>query len=86
MNNVIIIVPTLNEKENIDILINQLVTTNIVFDLLFIDDNSNDGTQEVIKDLVKKNKISIIFLDQKKWALVQPIKMVLFGLTKRIIK
>ena len=86
MNNVIIIVPTLNEKENIEILINQLVTTNIVFDLLFIDDNSNDGTQEVIKDLVKKNKISIIFLDQKKWVLVQPIKMVLFGLTKRIIK
>ena len=54
MNNVIIIVPTLNEKENIEILINQLVTTNIVFDLLFIDDNSNDGTQKVIKDLVKK--------------------------------
>ena len=86
MNNVIIIVPTLNEKENIEILINQLVTTNIVFDLLFIDDNSNDGTQKVIKDLVKKNKISIIFLDQKKWVLVRPIKMVLFGLTKRIIK
>ncbi len=54
MNNVIIIIPTLNEKENIEILINQLVTTNIVFDLLFIDDNSNDGTQELIKDLVKK--------------------------------
>ena len=86
MNNVIIIVPTLNEKENIEILINQLVTTNIVFDLLFIDDNSNDGTQEVIKDLVKKNKISIIFLDQKKWVLVQLIKMALFGPIKKIIK
>ena len=56
MNNVIIIVPTLNEKENIEILINQLVTTNIVFDLLFVDDNSNDGTQKVIKDLVKKKQ------------------------------
>ena len=54
MNNVIIIVPTLNEKENIEILINQLFTTNLVFDLLFVDDNSSDGTQEVIKDLVKK--------------------------------
>ena len=87
MNDIVIIVPTLNEKDNIEILLNKLNTTNIVFDLLFIDDNSNDGTQEVIKDLVKKkNKISIIFLDQKKWALVQLIKMVLFGLTKRIIK
>ena len=54
MNDVIIIVPTLNEKENIEILINQLSTTNLVFDLLFVDDNSNDGTQEIIKDLVKK--------------------------------
>ena len=62
MNNVIIIVPTLNEKENIEILVNQLVTTNIAFDLLFIDDNSNDGTQEVIKDLVKKKQnINYIF-------------------------
>ncbi len=54
MNDVIIIVPTLNEKENIEILINQLATTNLVFDFLFVDDNSSDGTQEVIKDLVKK--------------------------------
>ena len=86
MNNVIIIVPTLNEKENIEILINQLVITNIVFDLLFIDDNSNDGTQEVIKDLVKKKQNINYIFRPKKWVLVQPIKMVLFGLTKRIIK
>ena len=66
MNNVIIIVPTLNEKENIEILINQLVTTNIVFDLLFIDDNSNDGTQEAIKNLVKKKQnINYIFRPKK---------------------
>ena len=66
MNNVIIIVPTLNEKENIEILINQLVTTNIIFDLLFIDDNSNDGTQEAIKNLVKKKQnINYIFRPKK---------------------
>ena len=86
MNDIIIIVPTLNEKENVEILINQLFTTNLVFDLLFVDDNSNDGTQELIKDIVKKSKISIMFLDKKKWVLVQPIKMVLSGLTKKIIK
>ena len=66
MNDVIIIVPTLNEKENIEILINQLFTTNLVFDLLFVDDNSNDGTQEVIKDLVKKKQnINYIFRPKK---------------------
>ena len=62
MNNIIIIVPILNEKENIDILFNKLTATNIVFDLLFIDDNSSDGSREVIKNLVKKNQnINCIF-------------------------
>ena len=56
MNDIIIIVPTLNEKKNVEILFNQLVATNIVFDLLFIDDNSEDGTQEAIKDLAKKKQ------------------------------
>ena len=66
MNNIIIVIPTLNEKENINILFNQLTATNIVFDLLFIDDNSNDGTQEVIKDLVKKKQnINYIFRPKK---------------------
>ena len=62
MNNIIIIVPILNEKKNIEILFNKLNTINIGFDLLFIDDNSNDGTQELIKDLVKKKQnINYIF-------------------------
>ena len=53
MSNIIIIIPTLNEKKNILPLFNKLVTTNLVFDLLFIDDNSSDGSQEVIKTLLK---------------------------------
>ena len=66
MENIIIIVPTLNEKENIEILLNKIKSTNIEFDLLFIDDNSNDGSQEVIKDLVKKNQnINCIFRPKK---------------------
>ena len=66
MNNTIIIIPTINEKKNIEILFNKLTETNIEFDLLFIDDNSNDGSQEVIKNLVKKNKnINYIFRPKK---------------------
>ena len=62
MNNIIIIAPILNEKENIDILFNKLTATNIRFDLLFIDDRSSDGSQEVIKNLLKKNQnINCIF-------------------------
>ena len=43
MNNIIIIVPILNEKRNIEILFKKLNTINIGFDLLFIDDNSSDN-------------------------------------------
>ena len=46
MENIIIIVPTLNERRNINILFNKLTTTKIKFDLLFIDDNSTDGSRE----------------------------------------
>ena len=50
MNNIIIIVPTLNEKENIKILFDKLIATKIAFDLLIIDDHSIDGSQEAIKE------------------------------------
>ena len=66
MNDIVIIVPTLNEKDNIEILFNKLNTINIEFDLLFIDDNSSDGSQEIIKDLLKKNQnINYIFRPKK---------------------
>ena len=66
MNDIIVIVPTLNEKRNIEILFDKLIITNLVFDLLFIDDNSSDGSQEVIKNLVKNNQnINYIFRPQK---------------------
>ena len=45
MKDVIVIVPTLNEKGNINILFEKLKEADIVFDLLFVDDNSKDGTQ-----------------------------------------
>ena len=66
MNNIIIIVPTFNEKENIQILFDKLIATKIVFDLLFIDDNSIDGSQEIISKLKKKNQnINYIFRPKK---------------------
>ncbi len=66
MNNIIIVIPTLNEKENIKILFNKLTAINLVFDLLFIDDNSSDGSQEIIKELKKKNQnINYIFRPKK---------------------
>ena len=66
MNNIIIIVPTLNEKENIQILFDKLFKTDLSFDLLFVDDNSSDGSQNLIKDLSKKNQnVYYIFRPKK---------------------
>ena len=66
MNNTVIIVPTLNEKKNIELLFNKLTKINIAFDLLFIDDNSNDGSQKIIKSLAKeKQNINYIFRPKK---------------------
>ena len=66
MNNTIIIIPTINERKNIEILFNKLTETNIKFDLLFIDDNSNDGSQKLITNLAKKNQnVYYIFRPKK---------------------
>ena len=62
----LIIVPTLNEQKNIPVLYKKLNKTNINFDLLFVDDHSIDGSQEIIKKLAKKNKkVKYIFRSKK---------------------
>ena len=63
---IIIIIPTLNEKKNINPLISKIVKVNNKFDMLFIDDNSNDGTRdEIIKNNKKNKKIKFIFRNKK---------------------
>ena len=49
----IIIIPTLNEKKNITSLVKKIIKINNKFDLLFVDDNSTDGTRT---DIIKFNK------------------------------
>ena len=62
----IIIIPTLNEKGNINHLVKKIRKINNKFDLLFIDDNSKDGTRNDIIKLNKKNKkIKFIFRKKK---------------------
>ena len=58
----IVIIPTLNENKNIDILVSKLLKIDQNLNLLFIDDNSTDGTRQKIFNLSKKNKqIKYIF-------------------------
>lgn len=56
MSKALIIIPTLNEVENIDTIINTVFATNKSYHILIVDDNSTDGTIDKIKTLQQKYK------------------------------
>jgi dolichol-phosphate mannosyltransferase len=47
----IVIIPTYNEVESVDKMVDAIMALPEVFDILFIDDNSPDGTAKKIKEL-----------------------------------
>lgn len=51
----IVIIPTYREKENIEALIKSISSLDLVFDILVIDDNSPDGTADIVRDIQKTN-------------------------------
>lgn len=60
----LIIIPTYNEKNNINFIINKIKKIiKFRYNLLFIDDNSNDGTKEIINKIKSKN---ILLFNRKK--------------------
>ena len=62
MKNNIVLIPTYNEKENIENIIRKVFSLDIVFNILIIDDNSPDGTASIVKKLQQefKDKLHII--------------------------
>ena len=64
---ILIIIPVLNEVGNVlDISLKLKKYLKKNYDLLFIDDNSSDGTIEKIKSIQKKNKNVFLFIRPKK--------------------
>jgi len=49
----IVIIPTYKERENIEAIVNSISSLPTVFDILIIDDNSPDGTADIVKNLQK---------------------------------
>ena len=50
----VVIIPTYNEKENIENIINAVFALPVMFDLLIIDDNSPDGTAAIVERMQKQ--------------------------------
>lgn len=50
----LVIIPTYNEKENIEKMVRKVFSLQPAFDLLIIDDGSPDGTGQIVKELQKK--------------------------------
>ena len=53
---ILAISPTYNEKKNISELINRISQLPLEVDLLIVDDNSPDGTADIVKDIMIQNK------------------------------
>jgi len=51
----VVVVPTYNERENIEELIEKTLSTSPDIDILIVDDNSPDGTGEIAEKIAKEN-------------------------------
>ena len=60
----LIIIPTYNEKENIEKLIKTIFSLNKLFHVLIVDDGSPDGTANIVKDLQKKFE-DALFIEER---------------------
>jgi dolichol-phosphate mannosyltransferase len=82
MQDALIIIPTYNEKENIENIIRAIFALEKAFDILIVDDNSPDGTNEIVKKLQtefpnklflevrkEKNGLGTAYIHGFKWAL-----------------
>jgi dolichol-phosphate mannosyltransferase len=54
LSNALVIIPTYNEKENIQAIVDEVLSLPKDFHLLIVDDNSPDGTADIVKGLQTK--------------------------------
>lgn len=84
MSDALVIIPTYNEKENIEAIIRAVFNQKKEFDILIVDDNSPDGTSDIVTGLVsefpnrlflekrlEKNGIGTAYIHGFKWAIAK---------------
>jgi dolichol-phosphate mannosyltransferase len=65
LHNNLVIIPTYNEKENIAAIIAAVFSLSKSFDILIVDDNSPDGTSEIVNKIITDKTISGKSFEQK---------------------
>lgn len=65
MSDSIIIIPTYNEKENIERMIRTIFLLPKSFHILIVDDNSPDGTAEIVRILQKEFSNQLFMIERK---------------------
>ena len=64
MSNTVVIIPTYNEKENVEAIIREVFSQEKKFDILVVDDSSPDGTENIVKSL--QQEFSNLFIESRK--------------------
>jgi len=65
MNDTLVIIPTFNEKDNIENIIRATFSQEKVFDILIVDDNSPDGTAKIVTELQKEFQTNLFIVNRK---------------------
>lgn len=84
MSDTLVIIPTYNEKENIEAIIRATFEQEKAFDILVVDDNSPDGTAQIVESLqaefpnqlyiekrTGKNGLGTAYIHGFKWAIAR---------------
>ena len=61
----LVIIPTYNEKENIEKIIRAVFALEKSFHILIIDDGSPDGTAQIVKNLMQEEFADRLFLVER---------------------
>ncbi len=65
MTNNVVIIPTYNERENIEQIIRAVFGLPVVFHVLVIDDNSPDGTADIVRRMMPESDGRLHMLERK---------------------
>ncbi len=84
MSDALVIIPTYNEKENIEVIIKATFSQKKSFHVLVVDDNSPDGTSKIVEKLISefpgrlflekrvdKNGLGTAYIHGFKWAIAK---------------